>query len=181
MRLCTNCHQITVGKPLFCNKCGSSYNLKLCSRLHVNPRAAKICSQCGSKDLSTPQPKVSLLFRPFVFLFGLGPGFLFLGGSWDLSRFLHPQALYRPKRSFAAHVHGFSTRSSFTRLDDAAQGTARIVRWRWKTDFQKEAQRRITQALKKEERCFVKANAEPDWVGSRISGMFGNSHGHWSI
>jgi hypothetical protein len=105
----------------------------------------------------------------------------FLGGSWDLSRFLHPQALYRPKRSFAAHVHGFSTRSSFTRLDDAAQGTARIVRWRWKTDFQKEAQRRITQALKKEERCFVKANAEPDWVGSRISGMFGNSHGHWSI
>ncbi len=78
MRLCTNCHQITVGKPLFCNKCGSSYNVKLCSRLHVNPRAAKVCSECGSKDLSTPQPKGSLLFRPFVFLFGLGPGFLFL-------------------------------------------------------------------------------------------------------
>jgi hypothetical protein len=28
--------------------------------------------------LSTPQPKGSLLFRPFVFLLGLGPGFLFL-------------------------------------------------------------------------------------------------------
>src|SRR6185312_6331900 len=78
MRLCTNCHQITTGKPLFCNKCGSSYNVRLCSRLHVNPRAAKICSQCGSKDLSTPQPKGSLLFRPFVLLLGLGPGFLFL-------------------------------------------------------------------------------------------------------
>jgi RNA polymerase subunit RPABC4/transcription elongation factor Spt4 len=81
MRLCTNCHRITVGKPLFCNRCGSSYNVKLCSRLHVNPRAAKICSQCGSKDLSTPQPKASLLLRPFVFLLGLGPGFLFLAAA----------------------------------------------------------------------------------------------------
>jgi RNA polymerase subunit RPABC4/transcription elongation factor Spt4 len=78
MRLCTNCHQITVGKPLFCNKCGSSFNVKLCPRLHVNPRAANICSECGSKDLSTPQPKGSLLTRPLVFLLGLGPGFLLL-------------------------------------------------------------------------------------------------------
>jgi RNA polymerase subunit RPABC4/transcription elongation factor Spt4 len=78
MRLCMNCHQITTGKPLFCNKCGSSYSVRLCPRLHVNPRAAKICSQCGSRDLSTPQPKGSLFFRPFVFLLGLGPGFLFL-------------------------------------------------------------------------------------------------------
>jgi len=78
MRLCTNCYQITVGKPLFCNKCGSSYNSRLCPRLHNNPRAAKVCSQCGSKDLSTPQPKVFFLLRPFVILLGLGPGFLLL-------------------------------------------------------------------------------------------------------
>lgn len=73
MRLCTNCYQITAGKPLFCNRCGRSYNLKLCSRLHANPRAAKVCSECGSKDLSTPQPKVFFLLRPLVFLVGLGP------------------------------------------------------------------------------------------------------------
>jgi len=78
MRLCTNCYQITAGRPLFCNRCGRSYNVRLCSKLHVNPRPAKICSQCGSKDLSTPQPKVFFLLRPFVFLIGLGPGILFL-------------------------------------------------------------------------------------------------------
>ena len=78
MRLCTNCYQITAGKPLFCNRCGRSYNVRLCSRLHVNPRPAKICAQCGSKDLSMPQPKVFFLLRPVVFLIGLGPGILFL-------------------------------------------------------------------------------------------------------
>lgn len=80
MRLCTNCYQITTGKPLFCNKCGRSFNIRLCSRLHVNPRAAKICSECGSKDLSTPQPTIPFLLRPFIFLIGLGPGLLFLFG-----------------------------------------------------------------------------------------------------
>ncbi len=78
MRLCANCYQITAGKPLFCNKCGRSYNIRLCSHFHRNPRAAQICSQCGSKDLSMPQPKVPLLLRPFVFLIGLRPGLLFL-------------------------------------------------------------------------------------------------------
>jgi hypothetical protein len=66
----------------------------------------------------------------------------------DLSRFLHPQALYRSQRSFAADVHGFSTRSSFTRLDDAAKGITRTVRRDWKTDFQEETQRWTAQALK---------------------------------
>lgn len=50
---------MTPGKPLFCNFCGRSYDLKLCPRLHVNPRHAEVCSQCGSRDFSTPQPKVS--------------------------------------------------------------------------------------------------------------------------
>ncbi|HZU31281.1 MAG TPA: zinc ribbon domain-containing protein [Candidatus Angelobacter sp.] len=81
MRLCTNCNQITTGKPLFCNKCGNSYNIKLCSRLHVNPRAAQICAECGSKDLSTPQPKASLFVRFFIFLLGLGPVFLFFAAA----------------------------------------------------------------------------------------------------
>jgi hypothetical protein len=37
-----------------------------------------MCSQCGSKDLSTPQPKPFFLLRPLILLIGLGPGFLFL-------------------------------------------------------------------------------------------------------
>ena len=78
MRYCHNCHRMTAGKPLFCQRCGSSYDIKLCPRLHINPRAASVCSQCGSKELSSPQPKVPLLVRPAVFLLGFGPGFLLL-------------------------------------------------------------------------------------------------------
>jgi hypothetical protein len=59
----------------------------------------------------------------------------------DLSRFLHPQALYRSQRSFAADVPWVSARPSFARLDDAAKGTTGIVRRDWETDFQEEAER----------------------------------------
>jgi RNA polymerase subunit RPABC4/transcription elongation factor Spt4 len=78
MRYCHNCHRITAGKPLFCSNCGCTYRIKLCPRLHINPRAAQICSQCGSRDLSTPQPKVPFALRPFVFLLDAGPGVLIL-------------------------------------------------------------------------------------------------------
>lgn len=60
MKYCYQCGRMTAGEPLFCNYCGRSYEVKLCSRLHANPRAADVCSQCGSRELSTPQPKVSL-------------------------------------------------------------------------------------------------------------------------
>jgi len=58
MKYCYNCNRITSGTPLFCNFCARSYNVKLCPRKHSNPRKAEACSQCGSRDLSTPQPKV---------------------------------------------------------------------------------------------------------------------------
>src|SRR5579871_334632 len=78
MKYCHKCHRLTAGKPLFCNSCGSSYDRKFCPRLHVNPRAAQVCSQCGSRELSSPQPRVPLVLRPVVTLLGLGPGFFIL-------------------------------------------------------------------------------------------------------
>lgn len=67
MRYCNFCHRLTTGQPLFCNFCGRSYDVKLCPSRHINPRAATICSECGSRDLSTPQPPISfsriVLFR----------------------------------------------------------------------------------------------------------------------
>jgi hypothetical protein len=54
---------MTPGDPLYCNFCGRSYNVKLCPRHHPNPRIAEICGQCGSRELSTPQPKVSVWWR----------------------------------------------------------------------------------------------------------------------
>jgi hypothetical protein len=73
-RYCYNCNKITVGEPLFCNFCGRSYNVKLCPRLHTNPRNAEICSQCGSRDLSTPQPKVPFWAPILEFLLRMIPG-----------------------------------------------------------------------------------------------------------
>lgn len=67
MTYCYNCGRMTAGKPLFCGFCGRSYDVKLCPRLHTNPRIAEVCSQCGSRELSTPQPKVSFGWKVLEF------------------------------------------------------------------------------------------------------------------
>lgn len=77
MKYCYNCNRVTIGEPLFCNFCGRSYNIKLCPKLHVNPRYAEACSHCGSRELSTPQPKVPFWATILLFVLTLFPG-LFL-------------------------------------------------------------------------------------------------------
>jgi RNA polymerase subunit RPABC4/transcription elongation factor Spt4 len=79
MRYCNQCHRITPGEPLFCNFCGRSYNLKLCPHRHLNPRNAEICSQCGSRDLSMPQPRVPLWLAPLLLLLSALPGLVLIG------------------------------------------------------------------------------------------------------
>jgi RNA polymerase subunit RPABC4/transcription elongation factor Spt4 len=78
MRYCYHCNRITHGKPLFCQFCGRTYDVKLCPRLHRNPRNAQICSQCGSRDLSTPAPKQPFWISLAVFALSLVPGFLLI-------------------------------------------------------------------------------------------------------
>src|SRR5271168_3387273 len=63
MKYCYQCGQTTGGKPLFCNFCGRSYDVKLCPSRHMNPRMAEACSRCGSRNLSLPQPRIPLLWR----------------------------------------------------------------------------------------------------------------------
>jgi len=63
MKHCYHCGRLTSGDPLFCNSCGRSFDKKLCPRMHPNPRSAEICSRCGSRELSAPQPKVSFGWR----------------------------------------------------------------------------------------------------------------------
>ncbi len=74
MKYCYNCNHVTPGQPIFCNYCGRSYDVKLCPRLHVNPRSAEVCSQCGSREFSTPQPKMPFRTRLLVVftMFALG-------------------------------------------------------------------------------------------------------------
>src|SRR5438128_5766258 len=78
MRYCYQCSRMTLGEPRFCNFCGRTYDLKLCHRLHANPREAQVCSECGSRDLTTPQPKLAFWLRPFLFLLSLIPGLTLL-------------------------------------------------------------------------------------------------------
>ncbi|MGA2186874.1 MAG: zinc ribbon domain-containing protein [Bryobacteraceae bacterium] len=76
MRYCNHCHRITSGEALFCNFCGRSYDSRLCPHRHPNPRNAEICSQCGSRELSTPHPRVPFLLLPLVWLLTALPGLL---------------------------------------------------------------------------------------------------------
>ena len=78
MRYCNQCHRITIGEPLFCNFCGSSYDVKLCPHRHINPRSAEICSQCGSRDLSTPAPRASIFTGAMISILSIFPGIILL-------------------------------------------------------------------------------------------------------
>lgn len=68
MKLCFSCGRVTAGTPSYCHYCGKTYNVRLCSRGHTNPRSANVCSQCGSKEMSTPQRKIPFLLKPLIFL-----------------------------------------------------------------------------------------------------------------
>jgi len=63
MKFCYACGSITPGEPLYCGKCGCTYDVKLCPRHHANPRGAEVCAKCGSKDLSKPQPRIPAVLQ----------------------------------------------------------------------------------------------------------------------
>jgi RNA polymerase subunit RPABC4/transcription elongation factor Spt4 len=67
MKYCYECGRMTAGEPRYCQFCGRTYDVKLCPRKHVNPRSAEVCSACGSRELSTPQPQVPFRWRALEF------------------------------------------------------------------------------------------------------------------
>lgn len=81
MRLCFGCNRVTTGDPLFCNHCGRSYDLKLCNRLHPNSRRAEVCSQCGSRELSIPQPNAPWYIKGLLWLATPLPGIILWLGT----------------------------------------------------------------------------------------------------
>jgi RNA polymerase subunit RPABC4/transcription elongation factor Spt4 len=78
MRYCNHCHRITTGEPPFCNFCGRSYDFKLCPHRHPNPRSAEVCNQCGSRELTTPQPEVPFWMACLLAVLSVLPGVLLL-------------------------------------------------------------------------------------------------------
>jgi hypothetical protein len=85
MKYCYQCGHLTDGEPHFCNHCGRSYDVKLCPRLHPNPRGAEVCSKCGSRELSTPQPMIPMSWRLLALLVRLGLGLLLFYASLSLT------------------------------------------------------------------------------------------------
>jgi hypothetical protein len=72
MRRCTYCFRFHPGSPTFCSHCGRSFNVRICSRGHHNPRGVTFCADCGSADLSTPAPPPAFLhWFSGVALYGL--------------------------------------------------------------------------------------------------------------
>ena len=100
---CYNCGKFTGGKPLFCGSCGRSYDVKLCPRLHQNPRGAEVCSQCGSRELSTPQPKIPMSWRLLALLARLGLGLLLFYASLSLVIALLGFSRSSPRQSYPQH------------------------------------------------------------------------------
>jgi hypothetical protein len=84
MKYCYQCGKMTAGEAFFCGTCGRSYDAKLCPRLHVNPRGAEVCSKCGSRELSTPQPKIPMSWRLLAILARLGLGLVLFYASLAL-------------------------------------------------------------------------------------------------
>ena len=84
MKYCYQCGKMTAGEPLYCGTCGRTYDVKLCPRHHVNPRGAEVCSKCGSRELSTPQPKIPAVIQLLGLLVRLGLGLLLAYASLSL-------------------------------------------------------------------------------------------------
>jgi hypothetical protein len=78
---CYFCGHLTPGEPVFCNYCGRSYDVKRCPRLHANPRGADVCSRCGSRELSTPQPRVPASWKLLAILVRLAAGLLLFSAT----------------------------------------------------------------------------------------------------
>lgn len=73
MKYCYTCKRYRPDKSAFCTQCGSSFDLKLCPRLHPNSIRAEYCQICGSSDLSTPhkRPRLTKLWLIALILLAL--------------------------------------------------------------------------------------------------------------
>jgi hypothetical protein len=84
MKFCYACGSITPGEPLYCSKCGCTYDVKLCPRHHANARGAEVCTKCGSKDLSKPQPRIPVALQLAAILIRLVLGLLLFYATLSL-------------------------------------------------------------------------------------------------
>lgn len=124
MKYCRSCRRLTIGAPLFCGKCGRSYRVRFCPKLHRNPVTASVCSQCGSKELSSPHQAASALARGAAVL-GLIIGMLFVAGTlFYLVQFIR-QLLAEPDSILPAMLVGLGIALAWLLFVSAPRGSRR--------------------------------------------------------
>lgn len=80
MILCLKCGRAARRGSPFCGGCGSSLGHRRCPEGHVSAVNSRVCSQCGSRQLTRGTPSVNL--RPILILglcvlgFSIGPHIL---------------------------------------------------------------------------------------------------------
>jgi hypothetical protein len=130
MTYCYFCGRATAGKPPFCNHCGRSYDVKLCPRLHENTRGAEVCSRCGSRELSTPQPRIPTIWRLLAIIARMGIGLLLFYLTLSLViAFPRTPALRHVLAVSGAFLIGLWL--LYTKLPDWPQEILRSL-WSWK-------------------------------------------------
>ena len=130
MKYCYQCGKMTPGEPLFCNTCGRSYDVKLCPRLHPNSRGAEVCSKCGSRELSTPQPKIPVSWRLLAIVARLGLGLLLFYASLTvLIALFQAPAFQRLLAVLGLMLCGLWW--AWSKLPDWLQKAIRAL-WKWK-------------------------------------------------
>lgn len=128
-KFCYSCGKFSKGDdPKFCNFCGATYGVKLCARGHKNPRTAEVCSQCGSRDLSNPGPKIPVGWQLLSILVYLGLGLLLFYTTLKLleAMFLTPE-FQQLLVLFAMLLAGLW--ALWTKLPDWLKET---IRWLWR-------------------------------------------------
>jgi hypothetical protein len=117
MRYCNTCQKITSGRLSYCNCCGKSCGQKLCSRGHANPRGAEACSECGSRNLSTPHQRGSVLTWLLVAFGLILPFTVLLLLTPRIYRSLRKNDVREPFRTLAPDAPGPCPGSSLASLD----------------------------------------------------------------
>jgi DNA-directed RNA polymerase subunit RPC12/RpoP len=116
---------------MFCQNCGRTYDVRLCPRQHQNPRGAQVCSQCGSRELSTPQPKIPMSWRLLALVVRLGLGLLLFYISLSLLIDLIRTPQFQQFLVLAGLMVGGAW-WCYSQLPDWLQQLIRAI-WRWRS------------------------------------------------
>lgn len=75
MRYCPYCRRPNPSRPLYCQYCGRTFEVRICGKCHhINPKEALVCRNCGSSELSDiagETPLWMILLRGLFWLLGL--------------------------------------------------------------------------------------------------------------